>query len=313
MVADLVREEPNHDLLIFDGGDSFYDIGSSNVIRARGFWHALMICFRSHSRYDFFHLHMVPSCYLALFLRKRAVIHVHNSHYERWTSRWIRWLDRLTYRCAAGTICVSEDARDAIAAIIGKSTDIHILENFSPKLTLSDRVPDKREGEFEILMVAAFDGPKRQDVLIAALQFLPVRFRVLLVGDGANLSHCKSVAQNAGVSSRVEFAGFSRDVASSYARADLCALISEWEGFGLVILEAAQFGKMTVMSDVGGLRNNCPDPRLIFKGYDAEKLAEKILSLEKLVVERDMAETMKRHWKAHSLEGYVQRLDKIYS
>lgn len=68
-----------------------------------------------------------------------------------------------------------------------------------------------------------------------------------LVGDGPDLKSYKSLANSLGLE-RVSFEGF-QDPTSYYERAKLFMMTSAFEGFGMTLIEAAQFGVVPVAFD----------------------------------------------------------------
>ncbi len=141
-------------------------------------------------------------------------------------------------------------------------------------------------GTTNLLMVAAFRKAKRQDELIRALPFMPEEVQVSFAGDGPNLGACQQLARELGVAHRINFLGSVRNISKHYANARLCVLLSDWEGFGLVVLEAALFGKATVVSDIAALREFCVDDRLVFRGSNTKELADKLTDATKFCEEQ---------------------------
>lgn len=313
LVAEIVRTQPNHDVLVFDGDGSFYRTDPGRLHRVRGFWQALRFCRNHRADYDVFDLHMVPACYLALYLGRQAVIHVHNSHYSRWEKPHIRALDRMTYRRAGPKIAVSEDTRTAFQKTLGTMPDTHALPNFAANLQDSPApAAAKPDGRKRLLMVASLARPKRQDLAIATLACLPETFELVLAGSGADEAALRDLAKDRGLADRVTFAGAVADLAPLYRSADLALLLSDWEGFGLVVTEAAQFGLPTVVNDVDGLRASCPDPRLIAPDLDPKTIADTVQAALEMKTDQALAQRLEDHWRAHDVDSYVSRLEVIY-
>jgi phosphatidylinositol alpha-1,6-mannosyltransferase len=104
---------------------------------------------------------------------------------------------------------------------------------------------------------AASEKYKGTDVLIRALAQLRAAFpgsNLVAVGAGDDLPRLKQIAAELGVASSVHFlAGLSKtELAACYAHADIFALPSTGEGFGLVFLEAMAFAKPIVAAAAGG-------------------------------------------------------------
>ncbi|MFZ3216176.1 MAG: glycosyltransferase family 4 protein [Candidatus Acidiferrales bacterium] len=98
---------------------------------------------------------------------------------------------------------------------------------------------------------------KGADDLIRALAQLRAAFprlTLVAVGSGDDLPRLRQLAADHNVSASVHFlSGLSpRELAACYARADVFALPSAGEGFGLVFLEAMAFAKPIVAAAAGG-------------------------------------------------------------
>jgi phosphatidyl-myo-inositol dimannoside synthase len=104
---------------------------------------------------------------------------------------------------------------------------------------------------------AASEQYKGVDDLIRALAQLRATHRDLTlaaVGSGDDLPRLQKLATELGVAGAVRFlTGLSKqELAACYARADIFALPSTGEGFGLVFLEAMAFAKPIVAAAAGG-------------------------------------------------------------
>jgi phosphatidyl-myo-inositol dimannoside synthase len=104
---------------------------------------------------------------------------------------------------------------------------------------------------------AASEQYKGVDDLIRALAQLRSTHKDLTlaaVGGGDDLPRLQKLAAELGIASAVRFlTGLSKqDLAACYARADIFALPSTGEGFGLVFLEAMAFAKPIVAAAAGG-------------------------------------------------------------
>lgn len=88
---------------------------------------------------------------------------------------------------------------------------------------------------------------------------------LVLVGeDGGEGERVGALAQKAGLSARVHRVGFVRDealLASAYAQASAFVLPSDYEAFGLVLLEAMAQGTPVVATRVGGMPSIVEDGR----------------------------------------------------
>ena len=78
--------------------------------------------------------------------------------------------------------------------------------------------------------------------------------RYVVVGDGSDRSRLEGLARDLGVACRVEFRGHlsTEELARAYAECSLFLMPSPKEGFGIVFIEAALFGKASIAARQGG-------------------------------------------------------------
>lgn len=128
---------------------------------------------------------------------------------------------------------------------------------------------------------AARERYKGVDALIVAVARVRTTIpdvQLVAVGSGDDLSRLRSIAAEEQVADRVHFLeGLSKEeLASRYAAADVFALPSIGEGFGLVFLEAMAFGKPVVGADAGGITDLIRDGSngLLIPPNDPDGLAQ---------------------------------------
>ena len=84
---------------------------------------------------------------------------------------------------------------------------------------------------------------------------------LVIVGDGPDRTSLEALAQQLQIARRVVFAGAQNDVALFYLLADVVAIPSQSEPFGIVAIEAMAAGCPVVASNVGGLADTVVDKR----------------------------------------------------
>ena len=92
------------------------------------------------------------------------------------------------------------------------------------------------------------------DFLLSVLKDLPDSSILVVIGDGPELPHWKTLADTAGLSSRVKFLGRVNhlEIAKWDKIADVFVLASSYEGFPWVVVEAVSAGLPCLLSDRGG-------------------------------------------------------------
>ncbi|MEO3471563.1 glycosyltransferase family 4 protein [Roseomonas sp. CAU 1739] len=99
---------------------------------------------------------------------------------------------------------------------------------------------------------------KGHDLLLRAVAALPPgppeAMPHLLVGsDGEVRGELEALAHELGIAERTHFLGYTDDIAAIYDAADIFALASRADAFGLVLAEAGHFGLPVVSTRVGGI------------------------------------------------------------
>jgi N-acetyl-alpha-D-glucosaminyl L-malate synthase BshA len=169
-------------------------------------------------------------------------------------------------------ICFGINQSDAVTAVsdslIQQTSDLfcirrplHLIYNFVDQrvyrpLDVSDIRPKYAAPDEKILLhISNFRGVKRvPDVIrIFAQVQRTIASRLILAGEGPELSRAMQLAQELGVESRICFLGKQDEVARLLSLADLLLLPSEKESFGLVALEAMACGVPTIGSEAGGI------------------------------------------------------------
>ena len=103
----------------------------------------------------------------------------------------------------------------------------------------------------KLLVVARLE--KEKNVMLALKSFAavaPADACLIILGDGREKKRLEDHATMLGVASRVFFEG-TTDPLPYYALADLILVPSQFEGYGLVIIEALAAGKPVIATDVG--------------------------------------------------------------
>jgi glycosyltransferase involved in cell wall biosynthesis len=159
------------------------------------------------------------------------------------------------------------------------------------------------KGNRYLIEAAAILARKRGDV------------RIAVVGEGPLLPDLESQARELGVSDRVRFLGFQRDVASSIAAFDVSIFPSLWEGTPLTVFEAMAMRKPIVATSVDGLRDVLRDSEnaLLVPPKDARALAESIgRLLDEPGLARRLSERALRSSRRFDIRIFVVKMERLY-
>jgi phosphatidylinositol alpha-1,6-mannosyltransferase len=167
---------------------------------------------------------------------------------------------------------------------------------------------------------AANERYKGVDDLIEVTARLRSKFdslNLVVVGGGDDLSRLRELALNRGIIDFVHFLGHvsQEALAACYARADIFAMPSTGEGFGLVFLEAMAFAKPIVASGSGGTVDVVENMvnGLVVPPLDTEELTD---ALEKLLQDDSLRGLLGQGGARmvrdkYGFEGFVTQLENI--
>ena len=173
---------------------------------------------------------------------------------------------------------MSQAERQAIRSLLGKAAKIWFVSEqnrqvarrqfnlgledagviYNPMRTKLDAPLPWRSGTSEIVMacVARMETVwKGQDLLVELLAsdvWSQRNWRLRFYGEGPDRERLEKWTTTLGLSERVEFPGYVRDLTRIWSEADLMVLPSRAEGTPLAVLEAMMCGRPVVTTDVGG-------------------------------------------------------------
>lgn len=202
--------------------------------------------------------------------------------------------------------------------IIAKNKLIE-LSNGVDMRVFTPRSDSAKKDEKNILFVGNILPVKRLDLLIQAMPMLKSSgAKLVVVGEGPEMLHCRGLVQQLRLDSRVVFVGLQakkEDMAEYYTSASCVVVPSDYESFSLVAIEAMACGVPMVLSNASGLsRRNAQ--AIFFEKGSAASLAQaidKALSLldqeKKDIANRQIDEVNQKY----SLARHLDALEKIYA
>ena len=117
-----------------------------------------------------------------------------------------------------------------------------------------------RKEDFLVLSVGELNKNKNQQVIIRAIaQLKDSEIHYLLCGKGDQREYLEQLAKELGISDRVHFLGYRKDVVDICHQCDVFAHASQREGISVASLEAMYCGLPLVMSTVRGAEDYLTD------------------------------------------------------
>lgn len=246
----------------------------------------------------------------------------------------LRFPDRIAMEYAYGQarkiIVPSEFTKDIILKHTKKPYDIYVLHNgvnfprFEAPRDVS-AIRAQYPGKKIFLTVGGLKERKGQDLTIESLGILKKSFDdfvYLLVGDGEMKSLWEAKARECGVADKVFFLG-SKDGEELVQYFHACDVYVHtpkvvhynFEGFGIVYLEAGACGKPSVATDAGGVADAVVDGEtgLILPDNDKEAIAKALL---KLCTDEPLRQRLgaagKEYARGHDWATIVRRYKALY-
>ena len=241
--------------------------------------------------YDIVHAHLFPSFYwvvLAKLLsfnhKTKLVFTEHSTSNRRMQNHFFKPFDLFIYRFYDIIISISEATTRNLNGYLGEGEKIITIPNgvdLRPYQIECTKQPlfDSNDDVVIVTQVAGFRIEKDQDTVIRALSLLPDNIHLVFAGDGERINECKSLSESLGLSQRVHYLGFCRDIPTIVLNSDIIVMSSHIEGFGRAAVEGMAAKKPVIASDVPGLADVVRGAGLLFPVRDYKALADRILSL----------------------------------
>jgi len=188
-------------------------------------------------------------------------------------------------------------------------------ERFRPTDELHSAVDTDRES---ILVLSRLDPRKGIDKAIRAFAQLDrPDAELLIAGTGRLEESLRELAAELGVSDDVRFLGFVPDeeLPALYSSVDLFVLPSEYEGFGIVFMEAMACETPVIGTDVGGIPTavDTGETGYLVPKDGVEELAARMAELLGDRDEYDRMSHASRAWAVdHDWAAIAERVDQVY-
>jgi len=138
--------------------------------------------------------------------------------------------------------------------------------------------------KFVILIVSRLSKEKNVSLALEIIKSVK-DVGAVIVGSGPEETNLKNLAKRKGISDRVKFVGWQEDLASYYKTADVFIQTSEYEGYGLSLVEAG-LSSLPVVSTPVGIANDLGNVKIaerpesfadIITGFMSDESGRKIL------------------------------------
>lgn len=194
---------------------------------------------------------------------------------------WLHlWLEK-KMMAAANLVAVSDVIREDVRRHYKRDDRIAVItpgvdaDFFHPAWIRENREEIRSRANISsrervILFVGTEFRRKGLDLLLPAI---PDGVRLVVVGRGENHEYYRKMVEKCGLAGRVDFVGLATDVRPYYAMADVVALPTRSEAFGMTVLEAMACGLVTVTHSGAGASSLIDDEKNGFLFSEPSELA----------------------------------------
>jgi len=214
----------------------------------------------------------------------------------------LRSAERRLMPVLARVIVTSPATGDRLAADFGvAAARIHVVV---PGTEDAPRCAGSSDGVCRIVSIGTVVPRKGHDVLLQSLQRLSdLNWELTIVGseerDKVHAHGLRALADGLGIAGRVRFAGELVDGAleAEWRKADIFALATHWEGYGMAIAEALKRG-LPVAVCKGGAAGDLvpPEAGVVCEPGDVEQLGK---ALRRLIFSKELRDYLAEHaWQA---------------
>src|SRR3989344_4022560 len=207
-----------------------------------------------------------------------------------------------------GTSDVLKDIRCPVI-VLPIFVDVEKIKNALIKTDLHKKYPER----FIILMASRITREKNIGLAFEAISLIRTNKRIMLliVGDGPELESLKLKVKSEKLEENVKFESYTEDLASYYKTCDLFLLVSDYEGYGRTLVEAAAAGAKIVSSGVG-IASEILEPECVFRAGDMEDLKNKLTAVlhGRLPFPRQILHQTKGEYLGLYLDSFKQCLKK---
>lgn len=255
---------------------------------------AVLKLFRELDRFspDVIHTHQYACVYAALWpvIRKKPFLHtlhtlpaVENKRpVRRGLTKWLVRKRRMI------PVAISEGNQRMVAEYYHVPMDEVPMVHNPVDVKRFASVAGKKDGCFRFITVGRFSKVKNQELMYRAFgQFLKHGYdaRLLMLGKGEEEANLKALAEELGISNRIDYAGYVDNVEDYLKSADVFLLSSHYEAQPLCVLEAMASGLPVLSTDVGAVADIVKDNGILVPPGDAEAMAK---AMEKLCLDEGL-------------------------
>lgn len=207
-----------------------------------------------------------------------------------------------------GLVILTQKQRDDIEKRIGKKDQMYVIPHAFQQSNIKTPKSDLYDPK-KVVMVARLNSQKLHDHAIRALAKAKKEvpdIKLVLVGDGENKEDIKDLINKLELKDNVEMVGFTHDPSIYYEQAAFSILTSDYEGFGLVLLESLVNGCPVVSYDLkygpSDIIKNGVNGILV----DNKNIDELSKKMVELLIDPDLLRNLRKNANVTTLEKFSE-------
>lgn len=199
---------------------------------------------------------------LAKKFKLKLQVQVHGDYFS--SSYWRResFLNRLRYylgkfliKKADSVRVVSNRIKESLIRLGLAPEKITVVPIYSPISNKNLIIKNRKENnKFIFLTVGRLVSVKNISLQIQAMKEITKSYpdtELLIAGDGLERNKLENLSKKLKIEKNIKFLGWQDNLEEFYKQADSFLLTSNYEGWGMAVIEAASFGLSIIMTDVG--------------------------------------------------------------
>lgn len=165
-----------------------------------------------------------------------------------------------------------------------------------------------KNGEFVVGSIKPVETIYNINILIQSFATLHLKYpnmRLLIVGDGTASKSLRELSKTLGVEDKVTFTGRIpfHEISTYYNMLDVLVNVSEYESFGVSVIEAMACGKPVIVTNVGGLKEIVCDETLGLK-VEPGNIEQTASAIATLMNNKEQYEKISVNAREHVMKNY---------
>lgn len=237
-------------------------------------------------------------------------------------NRMARAILKYNFERADRLCATSQTISDYIARVTPKEVRVIPFGVDTAVFSPGREAPLFAEGDFVIGSIKPLETLYNIDVIIRSLARLREhypRLRLLIAGEGSQEAALRKLSTSLGLDDLVKFTGRIpfHEISRYYRMIDVLVNISEYESFGVSVIEAMACEKPVIVTDVGGLREIVKEESLGIR-VPPRDVGQTAAALETLLRDPEKYRRMAQSARAHVMNHYnwkdnLDQMIRLYS